>query len=102
MKKYISDWRCPSVPEQLRQRNSRCYLPLLASIGPIFHGLPQLKDVEDLKREISQNFIQDCIISAGNKVDTYKKKLYDVAIKMKSYYSEEIGRRFTDEKLLQI
>ena len=102
MKKHILDWRCPSVPEQLRQRNSRCYLPLLVSIGPIFHGLPQLKDVEDLKREISQNFIQDCIISAGNKVDTYKKKLYDVAIEMKSYYSEEIGRRFTDEQFYEM
>lgn len=97
MKMRISDWRCPSVPEHFRKRNS-CYLPLLVSIGPIFHGRPELKNVEDLKPEISQKFIQECMISSGNEVDTYKKKLYDVAIEMKPYYSEEIVQRFTDEK----
>ena len=74
----------------------------MASIGPVFHGLPELKDVEDLKPEISHNFIQDCISSAGNKVDTFKKKLYDVAIEMKSYYSEETRKRFADAQFYKM
>ena len=102
MTKYIADWRRPAVPERIRQGNSRCCLPLLASIGPVFHGLPELKDVEDLKPEISHNFIQDCISSAGNKVDTFKKKLYDVAIEMKSYYSEETRKRFADAQFYKM
>ncbi|XP_050224607.1 UPF0481 protein At3g47200-like [Mercurialis annua] len=84
------------VPKALRNLNETAYTPQLVSIGPIHHGKPELKQMEEHKKRSLQEFLHLTNVSIASFVDRIKAK----ETKFRNCYAETL--EFSSEDLVKM
>ncbi|XP_070669576.1 UPF0481 protein At3g47200-like [Malus domestica] len=85
----LSPLRCIyRVPERLRRGNENAYTPQVVSIGPLHHGKPQLKAMEEHKKRYLRHFLSRTRERVS--FSDYIKKIKGQERRLRHFYAEPI------------
>lgn len=82
------------VPNILRRSNEEAYTPQEVSIGPLHHGRPELKPMEEIKRRYLQEFL--LLSNSTMSLKEYVKFIEERETKLRNCYAETIEMNSED------
>lgn len=81
-----------AVPKRLHHLNEKAYTPQLVSIGPLHHGKPELRPMEEHKKRYLQDFLQRTelsLVDCLKVIEKNEKKLRDCYAETIEFSSDE-------------